>query len=241
MARRTGVEPVEPAGPLARLSGEGRPDGPLGSDGWSGTVSTPQTEPEHAADERELIARAKAGERPALGELVRRHYGLLRALLARSGCAPTPADVDDLVHEAFLRALGALGRYEPHGSLRTWLYRIALNLARDRRRRSRRLVMAADVAALAGIPDYDRDPGDLVAARLDAAGLAKAVDRLPEAHRDVVLLRFYADLPVDEVARIVGCPAGTVKSRLHYALRKLRGLLADPDKVGGQMEREGAR
>jgi len=177
-----------------------------------------------ADDERELVALARAGDRQAMDVLVERHYGPLRALLLRYGCARS-SDVEDLIQETFLRALATLRRYEDRGHLRTWLFRIALNLARDGRRRSGRIVTQAGVEALAELSDFSADPAGLLLAKLDGQALAAALDRLPESQRAALVLRFYADLPIEEVARVCGCPEGTVKSRIHYALRKLRGLL----------------
>jgi RNA polymerase sigma-70 factor (ECF subfamily) len=186
--------------------------------------------------EGDLVGLARAGDRQALGVLVERHYGALRALLLRYGCV-SAGDVDDLVQETFLRSFRALARYEDRGHLRTWLFRIALNLARDARRRSGLVVTQADVKALADLPDSSADPVQLVLDRFDGAVLGAAVARLPESQREALVLRFYADLPLEEIARIAGCPEGTVKSRLHYALRKLRGLL-----LAAQVEEtEGAR
>jgi len=181
-----------------------------------------------APSESVLVEQARAGDRRALDQLVRAHYGPLRALLLRSGSV-RPSDVEDVVQETFLRAFAAVERYEHRGHLRTWLYRIALNLARDRRRRAGRLITREDVAALADLEGEDPaggDPGQEVLARMEGARLAEALDSLPPTHREVVLLRFYADRSLPEIARVMGCPVGTVKSRLHYALRKLRAILA---------------
>ncbi len=178
-------------------------------------------------EEGDLVRLARGGDRQALELLVERHYGPLRALLLRYGCVPA-SDVDDLVQEAFLRSFEALARYEDRGHLRTWLFRIAINAARDARRRSGLVVTQADVRALADLPDFSGDPARLALEQLDGAVLGAAVARLPESQREALVLRFYADLPLGEIARIAGCPEGTVKSRLHYALRKLRGLLAAP-------------
>jgi len=175
--------------------------------------------------EDRLVAMAQAGDRRALEALARAYYLPLRALVLRCGCAPA-ADVDDIIQETFLRAFAALDRYQHRGHLKTWLFRIALNLARDSRRRAGRTVTGVDIAALADAADPGPDPGVVLAGKLDREALAAALARLPETQRETLVLRFYADLPVEEVARIVGCPEGTVKSRVHYALRKLRGLLA---------------
>jgi len=183
------------------------------------------------AGEDRLIAMAQAGDRRALEILAGTYYVPLRALVLRCGCAPA-ADVDDIIQETFLRAFGTLHRYQHRGHLKTWLFRIALNLARDSRRRAGRTITGIDVAALADAEDPGSDPGVVLAGKLDREALAAALARLPETQRETLVLRFYADLPVEEVARIVGCPEGTVKSRIHYALRKMKGLLARAEAPG---------
>ncbi len=175
--------------------------------------------------EANLVVLARAGDRQALEALVERYYAALRALLLRYG-GVRPDEVEDVVQETFLRALAALHRYQDKGHFRTWLYRIAVNLARDKRKREGRVVTGVDVAALADVPDFGSDPALTTLGRLEREALAAALDRLPETQREALVLRFYADLPLEDVARVVGCPEGTVKSRIHYALRKLRGLLA---------------
>jgi RNA polymerase sigma-70 factor (ECF subfamily) len=178
-----------------------------------------------ADEDTRLVASAQAGDRQALATLVERHYAALRATLIRYGGA-RPDEVEDLLQETFLRALTAMGRFENRGHLRAWLFRIALNLTRDARKRERRVFTAFDAATLADVPDFAADPERTVLGRLDGETLQAALARLPESHREVLVLRFYADLPVEEVARIMGCPQGTVKSRIHYGVRKLRGLLS---------------
>lgn len=190
-----------------------------------------------ADDEGELVTLARAGDRRALEALVQANYGVLRALLLRSACVPA-ADLDDVIQETFLRAFAALDRYEHRGHLRTWLFRIALNFARDLRRRAGRAVTEAGVLDLADLPDFGADPARVLAERLDGERLGAAVARLPEGHREVLVLRFYGGQSLEEVARTMGCPVGTVKSRLHYALRKLRGILGERE--AGERGREEA-
>lgn len=186
---------------------------------------------EEANREEQLVAAARAGDRLALEALVERHYGPIRALLVRYGSV-TESDADDLVQETFLRVLSGLKRYRHQGHLRAWLLRIALNLAHDARRKTGRVVTGADVHLLAGVPEPDGDPAERLVESLEGEVLAGALARLPETQREALVLRFYADLPVQDIARVVGCPEGTVKSRIHYALRKLRGLLTQSKNEG---------
>jgi len=117
----------------------------------------------------------------------------------------------EAVDEAMARAAErweVVGRYEsPEG----WVYRVALNWARSVFRR-RRPVLSADGPVLDALPDPD---------------VSRAVERLPFKLRAVVVARYYLDWTVPEIAAGLGLPAGTVKSRLHRALTRLRNELGD--------------
>ncbi|HUE30642.1 MAG TPA: sigma-70 family RNA polymerase sigma factor, partial [Verrucomicrobiae bacterium] len=117
--------------------------------------------------------------------------------------------------ETWLRVVRAARRFDPQRRFSTWLFQIAINLCRDwQRRPPPEPVDPADAEARAGAPSA-------VDAALDARRLLAA---LPEAQRSAVILRYYHDLPEEEVAAILDCPRGTVKSRLHHAMRRLLEL-----------------
>ena len=106
----------------------------------------------------------------------------------------------------------AARRFDPRRRFSTWLFQIALNLCRDWHRRPP--PDPIDPADLEPLPA----PAHPVDANIDARRLLAA---LPEAQRSAVILRYYHDLGEDEMAEILGCPRGTVKSRLHHAMRRL--------------------
>jgi len=168
------------------------------------------------ATDEELIAAVAAGDETALAALYRRYDRALHAFLARYTGG---RDVDDLVQETWLRIVRAAGRFDPARRFSTWLFQIALNLARDwHRRPPAEPVPPEDTAALVG-----PDPIAAAQAGLDVARLLAA---LPESQRAVVILRHFHDLGEDDVAAILGIPRGTVKSRLHHAMARLAALAA---------------
>ena len=161
------------------------------------------------ATDEDLIAAVARGEGAALAELTGRwERPLFRFIDRHTG----GRDVDDLYQETWLRVVRAARRFDPRRRFSTWLFQIALNLCRDWHRRAP--PEPVDPAATEAVPAPTRDPD----AAIDARRLLAA---LPEPQRAVVLLRYYEDLGEDEVAEILGCPRGTVKSRLHGALRRL--------------------
>ncbi len=140
-----------------------------------------------------------------------------------------PTEAEDAAHDAAVLAWRRFGTLRDPDRFEQWFCRIVLNVCRDRLRHQRRHPVVE-------LPSEDGERGGLQAP--DRAGqllardaLDRAFARLEPDHQIVVALRFYRDLTVDEVARRLEIPAGTVKSRLHHALRRLRT----------EMERQGWR
>ena len=171
-----------------------------------------------------------AGDGRALQELCHRYERPLYQFLFRHTGG---RDVDDLYQDTWLRVVRAAGRFDARRRFSTWLFQIAINLARDWRRRpppepveSAALERASEAATLDGRPS-GRGPHGSELAGGAAAATEAAIDArrllaaLPEAQRSVVILRYYHDLGEDEMAAVLGCPRGTVKSRLHHAMRRL--------------------
>ncbi len=150
--------------------------------------------------------------------------------------ARDPVEAEDLVQETYLRAIRAAHQFQPGTNLRAWLFQILRNhflTVRTRRNREPGLVdhetlegLAATGGAGAGAPGPDgsaNQPHDAT----QGLDLAAALGRLSEEFRSVVLLADVEDFRMDEIAKIMGCPVGTVKSRLFRARAMLRGLLKD--------------
>lgn len=164
-----------------------------------------------ATDEALMTAVAN-GDAHALETLCRRWERPLHQFLARYTAG---RDVDDLYQETWLRVVRAARRFDPARRFSTWLFQIALNLARDWQRRPPPEPVDPTSVPEPVAPDAAPD------AALDAQRLLAA---LPEPQRAVVVLRYYHDLSEEQVAEILDCPRGTVKSRLHQALARLTAL-----------------
>src|SRR5262249_6417639 len=161
----------------------------------------------------ELVERWQRGEATAFAGLVRRwQQPVARFLTHLVGQAEL---VQDLCQEVFLRVYHARPQYRESGAFSTWLYRIALNVARDagrRRRREPAPLSTGDVVAPAPSPAA-------VCEQRELAGLvARAVAELPEPLRLVLVLRHYQDLSFEEIARLTATPPSTLKSRFAAAL-----------------------
>jgi RNA polymerase sigma-70 factor, ECF subfamily len=175
-----------------------------------------------------LIARLRGGDLEALGALFDRYY--IQVYRTAAGIARDRALAEDITQDAFLRLHQYAHRIDTTLPLMPWLYRVTVNLAYTAvtRRHKRRL----SLDALDGWIDRLRAPHsqspDLLAERGEVKRhVARAIDGLRAEQRAVVTLHYLNDLSVEAIADILDIPIGTVKSRLHYARLKLRGILAD--------------
>lgn len=177
-----------------------------------------------------LVLRFQQGERAAFEELVARYrdriYNYLRAMTG------SDADAEDLTQEAFVRAFVNAGSFRREASFHTWLYRIAYNGYLDAvRKQKRRPAISLDQSAVEDedapeFPDPSAGPEDHVQ-RLELQGvLVAALQRLPEKLRAVVVLHDVHGYSYEEIAAVVRCPVGTVRSRLFHARQRLRRKLS---------------
>ena len=172
--------------------------------------------------ERLLVERARAGDRTAFGALVERYSVPLAAFARRwvdRGEAQDAAH--DVVQTTFAQALSSIPALHDACAFRGWLYGIALNECRRRRRSAGRLRRA-----LAGLTDVLLGRGPVLPAEPadpeEAEAVRTAVARLPERQRATVELRMWEGLSCAEAAVALGCTEGTIKANFHHALKKLR-------------------
>jgi RNA polymerase sigma-70 factor, ECF subfamily len=183
----------------------------------------------------ELVGRWQKGDPSAFEELVRRwQQPIARFLMRHVGRTERVAD---LSQEVFLRLFLARARYREAGVFSTWLYQIALNVARDAaRRRQLPLKPLHDQELPAnGTPVGQQCEQD----ELNQA-LARGLAELPEPLREVLVLRHYEGLNFEEISRLLKAPASTLKSRLSVAVQRLRTRLRDLgwDDLPGKTGRE---
>ncbi len=180
-----------------------------------------------------LMQRFAEGDDTAFGQLADRcQGGLIQffAFLSRDG-----AQAEDLAQETLLRLYRARGSYRPRGRFKTYLYRIAHNLMRDHWRRERHRARDLSLtepnrsgATLADVLADDKasPPTDPIARE----ALYGAIRNLSPPHQTVLLMHLIEDMSGAEIALALAIPEGTVKSRMHYAVRNLRRVLHKPEK-----------
>jgi RNA polymerase sigma-70 factor (ECF subfamily) len=187
----------------------------FGDRGITGTVNVQND------DERELIGRAQAGEATAFQRLAQQHAPRLWRCAFALGKDRHWAE--DLTQETLVEAWRSLGRFDGRCRFSTWLYGVLRHrFLKGRRHQNAARLSAPD--ALGQVPCTADTPDRSAEASEDASRVRRAVASLPDEHRLVVELRFFAGATLDEIAAALDCPLGTVKSRLHHALDKLRHM-----------------
>lgn len=170
----------------------------------------------------DLIRRAAEGDIAAFQQLAREQADTLwRFAKALSGDRHL---AEDLAQETLLEAWRSLARFDGRCQFSTWLYGILRNRFLKLREKRQRYAGTIDLNHASSIPVGKGSPDASAEQHEDAAALQRALAELPEAHRAVIELRFFAGASLEEIAQWLECPLGTVKSRLHLGLEKLRRM-----------------
>lgn len=172
--------------------------------------------------------REAAGDRAGFSQSALQHIDALYGYALTLTHDRTAAE--DLVQETYLRAVRALGTLSPDSNLKNWLFVILrnawLNQLRHERSGPRFVELEAEEANTSGwIDSRATDPYVLYLRKLESEEIIEAIERLPTLHREIVVLRDIEGFSYQEIASMLGCPAGTVMSRLGRAREKLRRVL----------------
>ena len=189
-------------------------------------------DPLELSDSRELLLRARAGEAPAFCLLIE---PLQARLLGQAVALAGDLSVaEDLVSETLVEAWKSLPRYNESCRLSTWLYSILLHRHQKSIRRARCRPISLSWLPFfeaqdfheqqQNLPSPELSPAEVLAQNETSAWLRQCLELLPDKHRQVILLRFFEDASLPDIAVVLGCSVGTVKSRLHHALEKLRKM-----------------
>jgi len=183
-------------------------------------------------EDLDLVERFKRGDQSAFDELAKKHYQRVCNILSHTlGASP---NIEDLAQEVFIKAYYSLRRYRGESALSTWLYRITVNIALDELRREKR----RRIFSFTRIDEHGPFESEIASSIAGGEGsdalaereqlheiLRHALKRIPEKHRVVFVLREIEGYSYSEIAEMVSCSVGTVKSRLFHARLKLRRYL----------------
>jgi RNA polymerase sigma-70 factor, ECF subfamily len=184
-------------------------------------------------EDRQWVEKSQQGDEKAFESLVRRYYE--PAVRLAYGVVRNEEEAVDVVQAAMLKAWQGLDRFSGKSKFSTWLYRIVVNQAIDRRRKlQRKAAESLDQADEEGLvrqlpqdllPDSEDSPRLSAEEAELAAQLDKALESISGEHREVFILREIQGLSYEEIAEVAGCPVGTVMSRLYNARQALREKL----------------
>lgn len=179
--------------------------------------------------DQQLITECLQGQTQVFGDLVLRHQNRLYNMLVH--VLGSGEEARDVAQEAFLSAFQKLHTFRGNSAFYSWLFRIAMNSAVSRQRKTNRNPASIDVIReKSGEEPIDQHsdtrPGFTLEASERQAAVQTALARLPEEFRTVLVLKEMEDLKYEEIAEVVGCPIGTVRSRIHRARAELKVLLA---------------
>ncbi len=179
----------------------------------------------------ELLRRVQADDLDAFGEFFARY----RSPIYRTayGLTADPQVAEEILQDTFVRAFQRRQVLRLDVSPLPWLHRVALNLCYSRLSRRRLDAGPVDETVTGGVPDGRPLPAEH-AEQAELRSIVRAgIAALPEKHRSVIVLYYLERLSLQETAQVLGIHLGTVKSRIHYALRRLRGHLEDDRRFGG--------
>ncbi len=173
--------------------------------------------------DEQLMLSLKAGDRQAFNALVDRYRDRMVSYAYRMiGSAELAQDV---AQETFVRVYKSAGTFRDDGRFSPWLYKIASNVCHSERAKRAKEALNVDYDTLEDTHDSGEAVEDTVMAAVTSEQLSSGIAKLTEQHKTVLVMHVYQGLTYVEIGEALGIPTGTVKSRLFYAIRKLRDVL----------------
>jgi RNA polymerase sigma-70 factor (ECF subfamily) len=183
-------------------------------------------------EDLQLLDRFSAGDRDAFNDLVRKYQKPLYATLYRM--VSNHEDAADILQKTFVKAFTGVGGFERRSSFKTWLYQIAINLAKNLYRdRSRFHQVSLDDVVIRRTPRTL----ETLMHQQTRDRLRQAYTELPEKQRITVMLRVQEQKPFEEIARIMRCSLGTAKANYHHGVQKLKAKLQETEPLSSRQEK----
>lgn len=190
---------------------------------------TSTTSAAHLQDERETVLRVQQGDQQAFGELVSKY--MKRAYYGALGLTGSHDDALELSQEAFARAFRARASIDPERPFYTWYYqilrRLCFNLGRDETSRRKSLQQQSSWLVSEEQQRQEHSPDAVLLQQQTQDRCRLAIEALPDAEREIIVLRELQDLSYQEIAGLLDIPVGTVMSRLYSARKRLASSLTE--------------
>ncbi|MFD0712486.1 RNA polymerase sigma factor [Paenibacillus sp. GCM10027626] len=188
--------------------------------------------------DEELLDGMAAGDQASFEALIHRYHAPLSGFLQRH--LRDQGRAEDFVQETFLRLIRQLKERKPPDNVQAWLYRVALNLCRDYWKSAHYRNVQTSFAEPPEQRDTTPSVVELAERQETRKEIQHSLDSLPEVQKEIITLRFYQDLKLQDIADIVSLPLGSVKTHLYNGLRKLKSRLR-PDQAAGIDTKGGGR
>jgi RNA polymerase sigma-70 factor, ECF subfamily len=184
------------------------------------------------AGEEHLIARAAGGDTAAFREIYERHRSDVARLVFRM--LGGRGDLEDVIQEVFVQVYKSLKDFRGQSKFSTWLHRVTVNVVLMHRRSARSRPVFADQPLGEGVTGSEEAPPDEDAERRERVrAFGRLLDRLADKKRSVFILHELEGIAPSEIAKIVGAPVLTVRTRLFYARREIEAMLAEEPSLAG--------
>lgn len=174
-------------------------------------------------DDKELLALYHAGQKEQMfNELVRRYqkriYWVTRRMVKRH------EDADDIAQDVFVKAYTALENFRGESNIYTWLYRIAVNLSINHLRKQK-VRNAVDLDDYLPFLAKDAEQDSSIVRRENVSLIEQAIDTLPDKQRAVFIMRYYDEMPYEQISAILGTSVGGLKANFHHAVKKVAAFV----------------
>jgi len=185
------------------------------------------------SEDAELVSRIRCGDLDAFERLYHKYKRpLFRTALAITG---NEGAAEEMLQDCFVRAFRAMGRVDAAPSLSPWLHRIVVNLSYNWTNRYRRWPLALEALVDGLAAGAAASPEGAAEGNVLRAAVQDAIASLSLKHRAAIVLFYLQGFSLPEIAYVMDCPVGTVKSRLHYACRALRKKLSSDGRLSGEV------
>lgn len=190
-----------------------------------------------------IIEQCRKGNPEVFVQIVRRYEKPLFTYVYRLGLIPPPREPEDVVQEIFIKVYQGIGSYKKRRdcSFGTWLFSIARNHCMSLMRREKlehRVIRVLDTGDMAAISDREMCPFEAISRKEAAEHVAAAMAKLPEVMKSAFLLRYYQDMSYEQIAQVLECSIGTVRSRLARAKKVIQNQLQKSIKNRGDTDHE---
>lgn len=177
--------------------------------------------------DKELIEGIKSNDRRVITQFMRQYQQFVYSVALRY--LSDKFEADDATQEVFIKAIQKIDRFRGDASLKTWLYTVTANHSKNilRKRKIRRMFSLSDHDSFIQIESKNKNPHQELTNTELGERIKTALDRLPEKQRETFMLRYYDDMPYEEISKVLGTSVGGLKANYYHATKKMAELLKD--------------